>query len=100
MVEQMLMVLLVLGGLVALLWLLRRRGMAQVRFAGRKRTASRQLELLERMPLTATHSLHLVRAGNSVLLVGVSPSSCQAIATLPAAEAQKAAESVLSWEGS
>ncbi|HZU27420.1 MAG TPA: flagellar biosynthetic protein FliO [Bryobacteraceae bacterium] len=102
MIEQMLVVFAVLGGLIALLWLLRRKGLAQVSLPARKRARKgRELELLERLPLTATHSLHLVRAGKTVLLVGLSPSSCQALATLPAPpSAAPQPDPVLSWEGS
>ena len=97
----MLVVLAVLGGLIGLLWLLRRKGVAQMRLPSRKRSAARKLELLERMPLSATHSLHLVRAGDTVLLVGLSPSSCQMLITLPpSAQPAPNADNVLSWEGS
>jgi flagellar biosynthetic protein FliO len=97
-IEQMLAVLAVLGGLVGLLWVLRRKGMAQVSLPRRKRSATRRLEVLERLPLTATHSLHLVRAGETVLVVGVSPSSCQMLTTLPAAVSAEKPDAVLSWE--
>jgi flagellar biosynthetic protein FliO len=102
-IEQMLVVFAVLGGLMALLWFLRRKGLAQVSLTPRKRAKGRELEVLERLPLTATHSLHLVRAGRTVLLVGVSPSSCQAVATLPqppATDSIPKPDAVLSWEGS
>ena len=98
-IEQTLIVLLVLIGLVMLLWLLRRKGIAQIRVPGRKRSGPRQLEVVERLPLTATHSLHLVRAGEMVLLVGVSPSSCQTLAAMPPASASRKPE-VLSWDAS
>ena len=91
MIEQMLAVAAVLGGLMAALWLLRRKGVARMNLPLRKRSAARRLEVLERLPLTGTHSLHLVRAGDSVLLIGVSPSSCQAITTLPQSAIAEAA---------
>jgi len=88
--EQLLAVVAVLGGLVGVLWLLRRRGIAQVRLGGKRGGAEKQLEVLERLPLTPTHSLHLVRVGKAVVLVGVSPSSCQTLTTT-------AAEDVAAW---
>ena len=98
MTEQLLAVLAVLGGLVGVLWLLRRRGIAQVRLPGKRGGAARQLEVLERLPLTPTHSLHLVRAGKTVLLVGVSPSSCQALSNVAvSAETQIAPEAAAAW---
>jgi len=100
-IGQMVAVLVVLGGLMCLLWLLRRKGMAQVRLPGRRRNGPKQLEVLERLPLTATHSVHLVRAADTVLLIGVSPSSCQTLSTLPSSvQARRTPEGVLTWDGS
>jgi flagellar biosynthetic protein FliO len=80
-VEQIGPVLLVLALLFFIMWWLKRRGMAT--FAGiRFRKAGdvqRQLETLERMPLTTQHSLHLVRVRDRMLLIGVAPSGCSLI---------------------
>lgn len=72
-IEQMLAALAVLALLGATLWWLRRKGMAAPLLA---RKSGRRLELLERLPLTAQHSLHLVRIADRALLVAVSPSGC------------------------
>lgn len=46
---------------------------------GAERSKERELELLERLPLTATSQICLVRCGNRRLLVLVSPGGAQLI---------------------
>jgi len=58
-----------LGGL---LWLMKRRGSLQL--SGRRSGA--RLEVLERVPLTPHHALHLVRIAGKVVLIGTAPSAC------------------------
>jgi flagellar biogenesis protein FliO len=36
----------------------------------------RRVEVLERVPLTPQHALHLVRVSDKVLLIGTAPSGC------------------------
>lgn len=74
--EQITMVLAVFALLGALLWFAKRRGMASFPMSLRRATGGRQLEVLERAPLTAQHSLHLVRVGDRVVLIATAPSSC------------------------
>lgn len=77
MVQQVLAVLLVLGLLGAALWLLRRKGVAKINMKFARRTASgRHLEIVDRIALTAHHSLHLVRVEDRTILIGVSPQGC------------------------
>jgi len=75
----------VLGLLGGTLWWLRRRGLATLAFS-RKRSR-RKLELVERLPLGPQHSLHLVRLGETLLLVAASPGGCRLIERHPAATA-------------
>jgi len=76
--QQMLAVLAVFGILGGSLWWLRRRGLA--RFA---MTASRKnqgvLSQIERLALSPTHSLHLVRMADRAILIAAWPGGCQAI---------------------
>ncbi|HEX3746440.1 MAG TPA: flagellar biosynthetic protein FliO [Bryobacteraceae bacterium] len=63
------------------LWFLRRRG-----FAGRlplKVKTARRLECLERLPLGPQHTLHLIRLGDTSLLVASSPSGCSLVQSFP-----------------
>ena len=71
--QQLTMVLVVFALLGGLLWLLRRRG--GLAFSPR-RSGVRQLEVLERVPLTPHHALHLVRISGKVVLIGTAPSAC------------------------
>jgi flagellar biosynthetic protein FliO len=75
-VQQLAMVLLVLALVAGLLWTLRNRGMASFRLGGRSSGSTKRLQVIERLPLTASHSLHLVRMADRVLLIGVAPSGC------------------------
>ena len=74
-VQQMLAMCLVLGLLGGALWWLRRKGFA--RFStpvfGK---SERQMQLLERLPLSPGHALHLVRVEGRTLLVASSPGGC------------------------
>ncbi len=85
MIGQMTAVLFVLLLLVAALWVLRRQGLATVNFALNKKLAREKLmQVIERVPLTAHHSLHLVRVQDKVILIGVSPSGCHQIESFTA----------------
>lgn len=72
-IQQLMMVLVVFALLGGLLWLLRRRG--GLAFSPR-RSGARRLEVLERLPLTPHHALHLVRISGKVVLIGTAPSAC------------------------
>lgn len=80
MLGQIVAVFLVLLLLTGTLWLLRRRGLVTVNTVIAKRLSKQKLmQVVERMPLTANHSLHLVRIQDRVILIGVSPSGCHQI---------------------
>lgn len=78
-IQQALAVLFVLGLLGGTLYWLRRRGMAAFNVKAAGRASGRRMHLLERLPLTAQHSLHLVSVGQRVLLITVSPGGCSVI---------------------
>ncbi|HUJ23028.1 MAG TPA: flagellar biosynthetic protein FliO [Bryobacteraceae bacterium] len=81
MVQQILAVILVLGLLAGALWLLRSRGLAHYHgLPGRK--SPRQLESIARLPLTAHHSVHLVRVSDHAVLLALSPSGCTLVERL------------------
>jgi flagellar biogenesis protein FliO len=77
-VAAVLFVLGLLGG--TLYWL---RGKGAVTFAGKGfgRAGNRQMKSIERLPLTAQHSLHLVNVGGRTLLIAVSPGGCSLLET-------------------
>ncbi len=73
--QQMLMVFVVLMVLVVFLALLQHKGLARFHLARRRGSPSR-MELLDRIPLSPHHSLHLVRVADRVILVSTSPYGC------------------------
>jgi len=74
--EQIAMVLLVFGLLGGLLWFAKRRGFASLPLGSRRGGSGRRLEVLERVPLTPQHALHLVRVSDRTVLIATAPSSC------------------------
>ena len=78
-IQQLLAVAGVLIALVTSLYVLRSKGI--VRFALQAKLASgpRRLKSIERLPLTAQHSLHLVSISGRELLIGVSPAGCSVL---------------------
>jgi len=80
----------VLGLLGAVLWLLRRRGIAGILPLGKPH--GRRLECVERLPLSPQHALHLLRLGDRGLLVTSSPSGCALMARFPWREVESRPE--------
>ena len=70
------MVLAVFALLGGLLWFSKRRGWAAFSTGARRGGNERRLEVLERVPLTAQHALHLVRVSDRTVLIATAPSSC------------------------
>lgn len=79
--QAALSIALVFGMLGGALWWLRRRGLAVVTGLPARRKGAR-LEPLERLALSPTHALHLVRVGERTLLIATSPAGCQAVETI------------------
>jgi flagellar biogenesis protein FliO len=71
----------VLTLLMLTLWSLRKGQIAKV-FALKSKPA-RRLECLERLPLGPHHTLHLVRMGETSLLVASSPGGCSLVQSFP-----------------
>ena len=71
----------VLTLLALTLWFLRRRG--AVGMMPMKSRPARKLECLERLPLGPHHTLHLVRLGETSLLVASSPGGCSLVQSFP-----------------
>ena len=74
--EQITMVFVVFALLGGALWVLRSKGMASFKFTRKSSGVGRQLEVIERLPLTPSHSIHLVRFADRTLLIGVAPGGC------------------------
>ena len=75
--EQLTAVAIVLGLLGASLWFLQRKRLSPWVSLSSRRTAVRQLEIVERVALTTQHSLALVRANGQMMLVGTGPGVCE-----------------------
>ena len=91
MYRQFFGVLLVLGILVAALYLLKQRGIA--RFTGIRRLGGpeRIMKVVERIPLTPQHTMHLVQIGQRRVLISSSPGSCQLITEISEQDASREA---------
>lgn len=76
-VQPLAAIVLVMALLGGALLLLKKRGAASFRMPGVSGSAARKLEVMERISLGPQHSLHLVRAGDRLLLVATAPNSCQ-----------------------
>jgi flagellar biosynthetic protein FliO len=85
MLSPALAVFVVMALLFGLLWLARRKGLAALSLrlvtpgSGR---ATKQMRVVERVPLTGQHSLHLVACAGRLLVVAVSPGGCSTLADL------------------
>jgi flagellar biogenesis protein FliO len=82
----------VLTLLVLTLGWVRRHGFAAVLPA--RRAPARRLECLERLPLGPHHTLHLIRVGETALLVASSPGGCSLVQSLPSNQADSRQETV------
>ena len=78
-IEQIAAVAVVLLLLGATLWTLRRRGFAGVALA--RKPGRRRMECVERLPLGPQQVLHLIRMGETELLLASSPSGCTLLKT-------------------
>jgi flagellar biogenesis protein FliO len=78
-IRQVLAVLLVLGLLGGALYWLRTKGAARLTVKGFGRSANRQMRSIEQLRLTPQHSLHMVKVGDRVLLVALSPGGCSVL---------------------
>jgi flagellar biosynthetic protein FliO len=81
--QQLWVVVVVLGVLCGGLWLLKRKGWAQTALRRTGDDGRPRLEILDRLPLTPQHSLHLVRWADRTLLIGLSPSGCNLLESNP-----------------
>ena len=85
MVEQILAAVFVIALLFVTVWMLRRKGLAVANSPWKRKGRSSSMQTVERLQLTAQHSLHLVRLGDELILVGVSPSSCEKLSVVKSA---------------
>lgn len=77
--QQFFVVLVVLGLLCGALWVLKRKGWARTGLRRKGADGTPRLEVLDRLPLTQHHSLHLVRLADRTLLIGLSPNGCNVL---------------------
>jgi flagellar biogenesis protein FliO len=72
-------VLFVLGLMGGALYWLRAKGLARFNGKAIGRAGARRMRVVERLPLTPHHSLHLVTVGSRSVLVAVSPGGCTVV---------------------
>jgi flagellar biosynthetic protein FliO len=85
MFQQLFVVLVVLGVLCGGLWALKRKGWARTTLRRTREDGQPRLEVIDRLPLSPHHSLHLVRLADRTLLIGLSPSGCSLLESSPGA---------------
>ena len=73
-------VLIVLGMLGAVVMLGKQRGLNPFGLSAGSSGRIKRMQVVERLPLTAHHSLHLVAVDGQTVLVAVSPGGCQLLA--------------------
>lgn len=78
-IQQVMAVIAVLIALGTSLYVLRSKGLVRFAMQGKPGSNTRRLQSVERLPLTAQHSLHLVKVGGREILIAVSPSGCSVI---------------------
>lgn len=83
-IQPMIAVVFVLALLVAVLAVLRKRGVVVLPSAS-GRTPQKRVEVVERIALTPQHSLHLVRVGDRCILMATAPTCCQVLDSFPEA---------------
>ena len=81
--QQAVPIIAVLALLAAGLWALNRRGLAVI---GTRSGAARRMQVVERLPLTAQHSLHLVRIEGRLMVVASAPGGCTLLGPIAACE--------------
>ncbi len=83
-IQQVAAVAGVLTLLLATLWWLRRHGFATANLGSlARKPGPRRLECLERVTLGPQQALHLVRLGETALLVATSPAGCSLLTSVP-----------------
>ena len=75
--QQFSLVVFTLALLGAAVWALKRRGLVTINAALVRPRAGKKLELIERLQLTPTHSVCLIRVDERLLLIGTAPASCR-----------------------
>ena len=78
-IQQALVVIAVLIALAASMYVLRSKGIVRFAMQAKIGSSARRLQSIERLPLTAQHSLHLVIVSGRELLIAVSPSGCSVL---------------------
>lgn len=82
-VEQVLAVLVVLALAVGSAWMLSHRSSFSGGWPARRTRRGAELEVVERLALTAQHSLYLVRVADRALLVAVHGTGCTLLESWP-----------------
>ncbi len=87
--RQVAAVALVLGLVAALLWRMRRGGLASLASV---KPGAHRIQAVERLSLGPNQALHLVRVGDRGLLVASFPSGCSLIQSAPWQECERSGE--------
>ena len=81
----------VLGLLAVFIWLRARRGGGVLPFGRPRGRGRRLMEAVDRISLSPSHALHLIRIGDRSLLIAVHNGGCSLLDSRPLAEIEPAA---------
>ncbi len=87
--QQVASVFLVLALVAGTVLFLTKRGAGHLRWPVRARRSKVALEAVERLPLSAQHSLHLVRLADRALLLAAHGNGCTLIESRPWSEVER-----------
>lgn len=85
-IRPILSILTVFGLLGVALWWLGRKNLLQFSGFPVPRNRPSNLETIDRMRLTPHHSLHVVRAGDQVIILALHGAGCTVVDSIPLAE--------------
>jgi flagellar biogenesis protein FliO len=89
--QQLWGVVAILAILCGGLWVLKRKGWARSAWRQTGENGRPRLEVVDRLPLTPHHSLHLVRWADRTLLIALSPQGCNLLDSTPSGSVSKPA---------
>ncbi len=87
--QQVAAIALVFGLMAAALWALRRRGLVSAGWTAKRASAGQRMSIIDRLPLTPQHTLHLLELDGRTYLIATHAGGCTLLAGSGTAEASR-----------